>query len=54
MMSKPIDERSAPILDAGAFTAAMFEAYKSDCDCKVCRILRRAAKRFVERYLGEE
>jgi len=53
-VSRSVEDRSTALLDAGAFTAAMFEAYKSDCECRVCRILRRAAKKFVERYLGEE
>ena len=38
-------------LDPGAFNAAMFEAYGSDCMCNVCQILRAAIKSTVDLYL---
>jgi len=41
-------------LDPGAFNAALFEAYKGDCDCSVCKILRKAVAKIVEEYIPKE
>jgi len=41
-------------LDPGAFNAALFEAYKGNCDCPVCRILRKAVAKIVEGYIPKE
>lgn len=41
-------------LDPGAFNAALFEAYKGDCDCPVCQILRKAVAKIVKGYLPEK
>lgn len=41
-------------LDPGAFNAALFEAYKGNCDCPVCRILRKAVAKIVEEYIPKE
>jgi len=38
-------------MDPGAFNAALFEAYKGGCDCRVCQILRGAVKKVVDQYL---
>lgn len=39
-------------LDPGAFNAALFEAYKGDCNCAVCEILRKAIKGVLKPYLS--
>jgi len=51
VMSKEV--RSAPQfqLDPGAFNAALFQAYKGDCDCVVCGILREAVEASIAQYL---
>lgn len=41
-------------LDPGAFNAALFEAYKGNCDCSVCKILRKAVAKIVEKYIPEK
>lgn len=38
-------------MDPGAFNAALFRAYKGDCDCMVCRILREAVEKSIDVYL---
>lgn len=52
-MSKQDSSRPSPQfqLDPGAFNAALFEAYKGDCDCVVCGILREAVEQSIAQYL---
>lgn len=38
-------------LDPGAFNAALFEAYKGECECAVCQILRKAVSKVIAEYL---
>lgn len=38
-------------LDPGAFNAALFQAYKGDCDCDVCKILRNAVSKVIAEYI---
>lgn len=40
-------------LDPGAFQACLFLAYKGDCDCQVCQVLRGAVDATIAPYLGK-
>lgn len=55
-MTKEKDKPTVPRLelDAGALNAALFEAYKGNCNCPVCRILRKAVEKMVKNYIPEE
>jgi len=41
-------------LDPGAFNAALFEAYRGNCDCLVCGILREAVEKTIKPYLPKK
>jgi len=41
-------------LRASELQAVLFEAYGSDCECKVCQIIRKAIKRMVKEALEGE
>jgi len=38
-------------LEPGAFNACLFIAFKGDCDCQVCRVLRGAVESSIAPYL---
>jgi hypothetical protein len=39
---------------SGAFTAALFEAYKGECDCLVCKILREEVRKTVQEFVPKD
>ena len=41
-------------MDPGAITAAMFAAYKGECDCETCSILRSGIEGVVQTYLPKK
>jgi len=38
----------------GAFSAVLFMAYKGDCDCQVCKILRDEVEKSIEPYKSDK
>jgi len=51
LSSREPQAKTPPGVDPGAFSAALFEAYKGGCDCNVCRILRDAVQLQIGPYL---
>ena len=54
MSSKEKPELAGFKMDPGAFNAALFEAYKSTCNCAVCKILRKSLTKALSPYVPKK